>query len=454
MRLPAYYIADLPSEADLSPLLLREACQSLRRNRRSYLIGRSTDELIGVLSAVSDNWLEANDPYRALALERGPKSTGFSRSTIERGLDELFSGIDRCRLEQVIVQDLGHERRLDEMTAMRVEEESGRRGLARGPELITHIAGGVLPNPVIISLMMGLLIRSAQIVKCPAGGSFLPRLFAHSVYAVAPKLGACMEIIEWPGGEVSLEEIVFEESDLVTATGTDETLVSVQSRIPSGTRMVGYGHKVSLAYISGRGLADKEMVEVASKCARDVTAWDQQGCLSPHVIYVENGGAFPAERFAEAVASALCQIEEVQPRGALGVEQAADLAMRRSVYEIRAANSPDTRLWSSDRSTAWTVVYESDPRFHYTCLNRFIYVKPSRDADETLHQLEPLRGKVSTVGLAAAGREAERLATTFARWGVSRVCPVGKMQSPPLLWRHDGRPRLGELVDWTDWERE
>jgi hypothetical protein len=26
------------------------------------------------------------------------------------------------------------------------------------------------------------------------------------------------------------------------------------------------------------------------------------------------------------------------------------------------------------------------------------------------------------------------------------------MQIPPLLWRHDGRPSLGDLVTWTDYE--
>jgi hypothetical protein len=26
------------------------------------------------------------------------------------------------------------------------------------------------------------------------------------------------------------------------------------------------------------------------------------------------------------------------------------------------------------------------------------------------------------------------------------------MQNPPMGWRHDGRPTLGDLVTWTDWE--
>ena len=41
----------------------------------------------------------------------------------------------------------------------------------------------------------------------------------------------------------------------------------------------------------------------------------------------------------------------------------------------------------------------------------------------------------------------------LARWGVTRVCPLGQMQNPPLTWRHDGRPSLEDLVTWIDWEQ-
>jgi hypothetical protein len=176
------------------------------------------------------------------------------------------------------------------------------------------------------------------------------------------------------------------------------------------------------------------------------------GCLSPHVIYVETGGRISPEQFAEKLAGGLARREEVEPRGELPVEAAATIVSKRSFYEIRAAHSPETRLWRSGNSTAWTVVFEADPRFQLSCLNRFIYVKPAKDLAEVLANADSVRGKISTVGLAAPDEKAEALATTLARWGVTRVCPLGQMQEPPLLWRHDGRPALGELITWTDWE--
>ena len=115
-----------------------------------------------------------------------------------------------------------------------------------------------------------------------------------------------------------------------------------------------------------------------------VAAWNQLGCLSPHVIYVQDGGVLSPEKFAELLADALAEQEELEPRGELPAPVAAAIGSRRSIYEVRAAHSPDTRHWCSRGSTAWTVVYEADPRFQLSCLNRFVYVKGVKDLTDAL----------------------------------------------------------------------
>jgi glycosyltransferase involved in cell wall biosynthesis len=120
---------------------------------------------------------------------------------------------------------------------------------------------------------------------------------------------------------------------------------------------------------------------------------------------------------------------------------------------VRAAHSPETtQHWCSKDSTAWTVVYEADARFQLSCLNRFIYVKGVRDLAEALQNAGTVHGQVSTVGLGVPEHRMTELAAQLAGWGVTRVCPLGRMQNPPLTWRHDGRPALGDLVTWVDLE--
>ena len=449
MNLPNYFIADLPSEHAVTPLLVTEACQTLKRNREQYLLGRTTSNIVGVLSATAQSWLAPENRFRRFALKRGAAESGFGEKTIARGLDSFFKQITSENLNALITQDLGNSERLDRFAHDRA---SGTAALARGPELLVHVTAGNIPNPTILSIVLGLLARSAQFIKCARGTSLLPRLFAHSIYEVEPKLASCLEISEWLGGTEALEGPLFLEADCVTATGSDETLAAIQRRLPARARFLGYGHRVSFGYIASDALARFELKKILECAAADVAAWNQLGCLSPHLFYIEHGGAVSAEQFGEMLAKELERIESNEPRGQVTVEEAALIATKRSVYEVRAARSNHTTLWKSEDSTAWTVVYESEPQFHLSCLNRFIYVKPIADLTEALRHAEIVRGKVSTVGLAAGGDKAQRLATELARWGVPRVCRVGDMQNPPLTWRHDGRPALGDLVTWTEWE--
>jgi hypothetical protein len=110
-------------------------------------------------------------------------------------------------------------------------------------------------------------------------------------------------------------------------------------------------------------------------------------------------------------------------------------------------------MWASLESTAWTVILEHDPLFQMSCANRFIYIKAVAGLTDALQGAELVRDKVSTVGLSGTAAQARELAPHLARWGARRVCPLGQMQNPPLAWRHDGRPPLGDLVIWTDWEK-
>jgi hypothetical protein len=452
MNLPDYFLADLPPEAVLTPAMIEEACIALKRNRAAYLAVRSTQSLVELLCSVAEGWLREDDPFRRLALENGPAATGFSRATLAAGLDAFFRQFTPENFNALLVQELGHARRLDAIVATSAEEQRSRAAQAVGPEMLVHIAAGNIPNPTLMSIVLGVLTRSVQFLKCASGAAFLPRLFAHSLYDADHKLGACLEIAAWRGGRSDLEKVLFDAADCVTATGSDETLAAIRQRVPVKTRFLGYGHRVSFGYIASGMLSSFNAKKLVARAATDVVAWNQLGCLSPHVIYVEHGGVVGAGQFAEMLAEELAKREETEPRGEVSKETSATIASRRAFYEVRAAHSPDTRFWQSSNSTAWTVVYEADPQFQLSCLHRFVYVKGVGDLKSALESADSVRGKVSTVGLAAAEENAKEMATQLARWGATRVCPLGQMQNPPLAWRHDGRPALGDLVVWTDWE--
>src|SRR5665213_1871651 len=435
MNLPTYFLADLPTEATLSPKMISEACDTLKRNREKFLAPRSTEELVKILSEIAAEWLSPENKFRKFALDFGPAETGFSKPILEKGLDNFFKLFTRENFDALLQQEFGDAQNVFTHHSLLIT----RHSFWRAPEFQFHICAGNIPNPTLTSIAFGLLLRSAQFVKCASGASFLPRLFAHSLRELDPKLGACLEIAEWCGGNLELENALFSEANCVTATGSDETLEKIRARLPLKIRFVGYGQRVSFGYVAREILREETIAEIISRAADDVIAWDQNGCLSPHVFYVEERGAIESDRFAELLALELSKREMDEPRGKISTEAAAVIASRRAIYETLAAHRGDAKIWASQNSTAWTVVFEPDVRFQFSPLNRFIFVKPVLELKFALRGADEIHEKISTVGIAAPPENFLQLAQEFARWGATRICALGQMQNPPLTWRHDGR---------------
>ena len=178
--------------------------------------------------------------------------------------------------------------------------------------------------------------------------------------------------------------------------------------------------------------------------ARDFSLFDQQGCLSPHTIYV---GGDPLA-YAERLAAAMAQFNAAQPRSPITQQEAAQIHEIRLSYGFRAAAHPGIRVWASHSSTDWTVILDPSPGFAVSCLNRVAFVKPL-PGDLAGELVAEVKGHLSAIGIWPANR-------ANAEWveglGASRICPVGCMQSVPVWWHQDGGGTLAPLVQWQDFE--
>ncbi len=152
MNLPNYFFADLPPEAMLSPAMMAESCQTLKRNRAKFLAGRTTDDIIKVLCEVAAEWLSPEDKFRKLALDLGPAETGFSKPILERGLDGFFKQFTPQGFESLLEQELGQARRRDQFASSGTIGGTSHPAMARGPEFLVHITAGNLPNPALMSV--------------------------------------------------------------------------------------------------------------------------------------------------------------------------------------------------------------------------------------------------------------------------------------------------------------
>ena len=118
----------------------------------------------------------------------------------------------------------------------------------------------------------------------------------------------------------------------------------------------------------------------------------------------------------------------------------------------RAAVREGTRLEMAAGASTWTVALEGSEVRPPPGIFRFLSIVPVADVESLGAFCAPLAPHLSCIGQAGFGTERGRLASLAAAAGASRLCPLGRMQLPPLDWNHDGQPPLRGLVRWLDVE--
>ena len=325
--------------------------------------------------------------------------------------------------------ELGHEEALD-----RFLPYGEHRARALGPCMILHIISGNTPHAGIQSLIRGLLLGAYNWCKIPSDG--------------LPELAQFCEFLPF---ELSRRVIIsgelrgdwLNQADAVIVFGRDETVEHFRKQVRADQRFIPHPHRLSFGVI----FDDPDFSSVAD-AALSASLYNQQGCLSPHVYYV---APQIAREYAQRLAGAMESFEKTTPRGPLTLAEQTDIAALRKDFAFRASIHCEPgeapALWESPGSTAWTVLYDPEPQFMASCLNRVVYVKPL--PDDLPLAVRRVYKHLSTVGIHPTTPEnAEKVVLT----GVSRICPIGQMQYPPLTWHHDAQPVLLPLVHWVDFE--
>jgi len=309
-------------------------------------------------------------------------------------------------------------------------------GVFAAPRVTAVWLAGSIPPAAFSAIALPLLAGSSVYAKTSSADPVSARLFAESLRSVDPGVAAAVAI--------GADEKALDEADAVVAHGSDETIAEIRQRVRPSRVFVGYGHKLSLAAI-GPGI---DPASAARELAQDVALWDGRGCLSPAWALVHDSPRGRAAEVAHSLAGTLEELDETLPRGALDVAESADLLELRA----RAAVREGTRLELAAGPSSWTVVLENSELRPPAGTLRFLSVVPFAELDGLARFCGSLAPHLSCLGHAGFGSGLRRLATLAVEAGASRLCPLGRMQLPPLDWNHDGQGPLRPLVRALDVE--
>ena len=466
------------------------------------------DRLQAALLAVGQRLADPSDPLHVLALATLPGYTGYSEPMIRLALGAM----DLVALDQLpaafalspTVQTTRGWQRLDGLPGrLRCYPDSspGSRGagnlnlrqvlrwrlagnarLLFGPPLLPDLvvgygAGNVPGTALLITFLamattLATCAQPAVLVKNSRREPIFSPLVLSALETVDPDLVSCTAVLIWDYEDNLVQQLLLSQAGLVIAAASDETIVQI-GRALDGARSIAknvgarraprfhaHGHKISFSAIGrevlAHGLHDPVTLQpvldvVAMLAALDSAMWDQHGCLSSRVHFVEMGGDghYRPVEYATRLAAQLRLLSSYMPRGAWPRSQIYDRFDRYKLLETAGQVevvsgygeeflvAVDQRPWA-DAGTLQAVVND--------CQGRVIIVRPVADLLDIPDRYLRLLPAANLQSLSVAiGRNGENLTDRLLRFadacgqcGVTAIRTVGRAAFPQLTYSWDG----------------
>jgi len=425
------------AEAGTVAISVRKAVLEARNSR-------STEEVIESIARAAGK-LSADGPEGIAALELLRAELGWNESLVGETLEGMSRIWTREALTGLVEAELGGTAVLDGFvpdTGWTGPGQRSRRAL--GSPVVLQVLAGNVPGVAITATMRALLVRSGILCKLPEAEPGLLPLFARLLAAEDPLLGRSIAATWWPGASFPAAWREWAKwAGKTVVYGGDMTVQAVQGSLPAETDVVTYGPKTGIAVV----LPDSPP-SAAAGLARDVCAYDQQGCVSPRLVYVVGNSTRP---FVGELAAALEERTNRHPPPNPTTAEAVAIRAARTAFEFSGYEDGRSAVENPGESLAWTILSSEDPAVQADSLPRVVWVHGVSDLGMLEDVLRPLEGRIQTLGYCGA-EGLQELAALATRLSVSRIAPFGSMAWPPADWRHEGKYQLLPLVNWTDFE--
>ena len=370
---------------------------------------------IDALATTFDRWREPRFPDRRAALAKIGAASRWSIELLDESIDALLAPFSRDAL-------------------LSFASTSTPRGRLGGFILPANVPGAGI-HEVAATLVTG----GAAFIKTSHREPIFFHAFAQTLLDVDRAIGSLLEVTTFGREREDLTRLMLMECDFIAALGDDASV----ARLNNNGRLFGFGSRTSGALISLASPAN--IVRLATAIARDVVLFEQQGCLSPHHIFIADADDAAARDFVTFLADVMNKFAATFPPAKLSFNTAAAIRRVRERARWRSIGGYRIEVFEG-ADMAWTVVFDPEARFTLSPGYRTVTVSTLRDSGDLAARLAPVAGRLEAFALAAPASSRARFLDVLAGAGVTYVCDPGRMQSPPFNWPHGGGAFLDFLV--------
>ncbi|NLI80001.1 MAG: AMP-binding protein [Candidatus Riflebacteria bacterium] len=407
------------------------------------------DGILEVLHRVGRRWADPAYPLRQKAQEDLPGQIGFSPEMVREGLDVVAALCSREGLERRLTGELGGKRFLAGWQE-RPGLDHDLRAVPRG--VVVHLAAGNVFVGAVDSLVAGIITGNANLLKMSRADPLFPVLFLESLRECDPDglVWPNQAAYLWRGGDRAVEAPLLGADLTVVFWGGREALAAVRGLVGPATRLIENGPRYSFAVAETAFLAEALDARLLRGLALDLCRWDQQACSSPQILYLVGPGRATADQLMDRLVPVLDELARTLPLGPLSFDEKVEIRRVRELAAMAEVKG-EGRLVCPERFT-YSLIFEENPVFKVSCLNRTLFVKQVPDFDALVEQVRPMAAWLQTVGLAASPGRQREWEPRLLGLGVKRLTEWGGMSQGSDGAPHEGAFLLGQLVDWVSRE--
>lgn len=380
-----------------------------------------TGGTVRLLERLRDGWLDSatgpglvNGPFvdrsdiDALAM-----STGWGGRHLSEAVRRAFAPYDDGSLRAMCTDD---------------------RAAASGTELLAILAGRV-PALAARVLFHGLAAGVRVTLKPSSAEPVFARLLARSILALDP--GAAVSIA--PEDRAALARVTG-TAPLCLVYGSDATVAAV-SGLRHGLPTLTGPHMESFAVVFADAIDTVAgAAAVAGAIALDTVIYDQDGCLSPVAVLVQEGGTVTPSKFAELLLNAMLASPYAPGRSCVD-----DLAAVRLFERESSLTGGHEAVIRGSAGVPPLVAVVDTVRPGPGLRTLQVAGFSNRHIPDLAALIPHLRGRVQGLATAGTPDETEALLSANPEFRPNHLCGPGLLQDPPAMWKENGIVLCREL---------
>lgn len=294
--------------------------------------------------------------------------------------------------------------------------------------VLLHIAAGNADGLPAFSVFEGLLTGNINILKLPAeeGGASVRLLMA--LIAAEPELAEYIYVFDYSSKDIVHIEKLISCADAVVVWGGSEAVSALRKIVPPTVRLIEWGHKVSFAYVTARGITDNGLIGLAENIAET----GQLLCSSLQGVYIDTDDM---DEVCDFCGRFLPVLEDVLARRShdVGIGVRAQVALRLYNEELEGIYSGSKVF----RGSHCSLIAYPDKILDTSIQFGNAWVR-SLPRNEIMRVLRPYKNFLQTAALLCPEPEREVLTELLFKAGAVRVCPGNKMSTTYCGMPHDG----------------